>query len=156
MTDPGRFVPPLILDAASRPRAARWRDAVLTVLLWCGWVYLLLAAVGSLWIPPFVQQLLPVEPPAHPWVVVRIALMCVAVAAFACTLLLLRVIAERRRFAGEDRRRAFPRPDDAAIAADFGVAEADLPGWRAARRLVVHHDAEGHIVGVETGAPVRR
>ena len=46
---------------------------------------------------------------------------------------LLRVIAERRRFAGEDRRRAFPRPDDAAIAADFGVAEADLPGWRAAR-----------------------
>lgn len=156
MTDSGRFVPPLILDAASRPRAARWRDAVLTVLLWCGWAYLLAAAVGSLWVPPFVQRLLPVAPPAHPWDVVRVAVLCVAIATFACTILLLRVIAERRRFAGEDRRRAFPRPGDAAIAADFGVAAADLPGWRAARRLVVHHDGGGRIVGVETGAPVSR
>lgn len=149
MHGPVRFTPPLILDAASRPRAARGRDAVLTVLLWAGWCYLLAAAVGSLWVPPFVQRLLPVAPPEHPWDVIRIALLCVAIATFACTMLLLRVIAERRRFSGEDRRRAFPRPDDAAIAADFGVAAADLPGWRAARRLVVHHDAAGQVVAVD-------
>ncbi|HWT08880.1 MAG TPA: poly-beta-1,6-N-acetyl-D-glucosamine biosynthesis protein PgaD [Roseomonas sp.] len=156
MHGPVRFNPPLILDAASRPRAARWRDAALTVLLWAGWCYLLAAAVGTLWVPPFVQRLLPVAPPAHPWDVIRIAVLCVAIATFACTILLLRVIAERRRFAGEDRRRAFPRPDDAAIAADFGVPAADLPGWRAARRLVVHHDGAGRITGVDAGGPVSR
>lgn len=156
MHGPVRFVPPLIFDAASRPRIARWRDAVLTLLLWAGWCYLLAAAVGSLWVPPFVQRLLPVAPPAHPWDVVRIALLCVAIATFICMLMLLRVIVERRRFAGEDRRRAFPRPDDAAIAGDFGVPAAALPGWRAARRLVIHHDGAGQVVAVEAGDPVSR
>ena len=155
MQEPVRFVPPLILDAASRSRAARWRDAVLTLLLWAGWCYLLAAAVGSLWVPPFVQRLLPVAPPDHPWDVVRIALLCVAIATFICMLMLLRVIVERRRFAGEDRRRAFPRPDDATIAKDFHVAAADLPGWRAARHLVIHHDATGQVVQVEVGEPVQ-
>lgn len=154
MHGPVRFTPPIILDAASRPRAARWRDAVLTVLLWACWFYLLAAAVGSLWMPPFVQRLLPVAAPAHPWDVIRIAVLCIAIAAFACTFLLLRIIIERRRYAGEDRRRYFPRPDDVAIATDFGVSAADLPAWRAARRLVVHHDAEGHIIGVDAGEPV--
>jgi poly-beta-1,6-N-acetyl-D-glucosamine biosynthesis protein PgaD len=143
-----RFTPPLILVAASRSRAARWRDAALTMVLWAGWLYLLAAAVGTLWVPPFVQWLLPVEPPAHPWDVVRIALICVMIATSACMILLLRVIAERRRYAGEDRRRAFPRPDDAAIAADFGVAAEQLAGWRSARRLVVQHDAAGRVVAV--------
>lgn len=156
MHAPVRFTPPLILDAASRPRAARWRDAVLTVLLWAGWAYLLTAAVGALWVPPFVQRLLPVAPPAHPWDVVRIAVLCVAIATLICTLMLLRVIVERRRFAGEDRRRAFPRPDDAALAEDFAVAATDLPAWRAARRLVIHHDAAGQVVRVETGEPLSR
>lgn len=146
MHGPVRFTPPLILDAASRPRAARWRDAALTVLLWAGWLYLLAAALGTLWIPPFVQRLLPVEPPAHPWDVVRIALACVLVATSTCMVLLLRLIAERRRYAGEDRRRAFPRPDDAAIAADFAVPADQLPAWRSARRLVIHHDAAGQVV----------
>lgn len=143
------FTPPLILDAASRPTAARWRDSVLTVLLWGGWAYLLLAALGALWVPPFVHRLLPVQPPDNPWQVVRIAALCVIIAMVACSVLLLRVIAERRRYRGEDRRRAFPRPDDAALAADFGVPAAGLPAWRAARRLVVHHDAEGRVVRVE-------
>ncbi|GGJ27680.1 hypothetical protein GCM10011320_38680 [Neoroseomonas lacus] len=156
MHGPVRFVPPLILDAASRPRAARWRDAVLTLLLWAGWCYLLAAAVGALWVPPFVQRLLPVAPPAHPWDVVHVAVLCVAIATFICTLMLLRVIVERRRYAGEDRRRAFPRPDDAAIAEDFGVAAAALPGWRSARRLAIHHDAAGQVIRMETGEPVRR
>jgi poly-beta-1,6-N-acetyl-D-glucosamine biosynthesis protein PgaD len=143
------FTPPLILDAASRPAAARWRDAVLTVLLWAGWAYLLAAAIGALWVPPFVHRLLPVEPPENPWRVVRIAAFFVIFALVLCSLLLLRVVAERRRYRGQDRRRAFPCPDAAALAADFGVPAAELPAWRAARRLVVHHDAEGRVVRVE-------
>jgi poly-beta-1,6-N-acetyl-D-glucosamine biosynthesis protein PgaD len=149
MHGPVRFIPPLILDAASRPRAARWRDTALTVLLWAGWCYLLTAALGALWVPPFVHRLLPVEAPAHPWDVLRIAVICVMIATSACMVMLLRVIAERRRYAGEDRRRSFPRPDDAAIAADFAVPVDQLPAWRAARRLVMHHDATGQVVGAD-------
>lgn len=151
MTPPPEFVPPLILDAASRPLLLRLRDIVLTVLLWTVWVYLLMAAIGTLWVPPFVQHLLPVEPPEHPWVVLRAALLCVSIAIFVCALMLLRVLFERRKFRGEDRRRYFPRPDDAVIGAAFGVPPGDLPGWRAARRLVVHHDEDGKVTRVETG-----
>lgn len=146
MHGPVRFVPPLILESASRSRAARWRDALLTVMLWAGWLYLLAAALGTLWVPPFVQRLLPVAPPAHPWDVVRVALICVVIATSACMVMLLRVIAERRRYAGEDRRQPFPRPDDAAIAADFGVPADQLPALRSARRLVIHHDAAGRVL----------
>ncbi|WP_198376942.1 poly-beta-1,6-N-acetyl-D-glucosamine biosynthesis protein PgaD [Neoroseomonas rubea] len=145
------FVPPLILDAASRPLLLRLRDIILTSLLWAGWLYLLLAAIGAVWVPPFVQHMLPVEPPDHPWLVLRAALLCVSIAVFVCALMLIRVLFERRKFRGEDRRRYFPRPDDAVIGAAFGVPPADLPGWRAARRLVVHHDEEGRVTGVDAG-----
>lgn len=143
------FRAPLILRAASRPRAARLRDAALTGLLWLAWVYLLLAAVGTLWVPPFAHLLLPVEPPGQPWSVIRAAVLMVSIAAVLCALMLLRVVLERRRFAGEDRRRGFPRPDDAVIAPDFGADAANLPAWRAARRLVVHHDAQGRVARVD-------
>ena len=145
------FRAPLILRATSRSRAARWRDAVLTILLWCAWLYMLLAALGALWTPPFVQMLLPVDPPGRPWEVIRAALLMVGIATAVCAVMMLRVVLERRRFAGEDRRLGFPRPDDATIARDFGVDPAALPDWRAARRLVVHHDTAGQVRAVETG-----
>lgn len=149
------FTPPLILRAASRPRLARLGDALLTLLLWAGWLYLLLAAIGTLWVPPFVQFLLPVAPPAHPWDVLRSTLLCVTVAVILCALMLLRVLLERRRLAREDRRRRFPHPDDATIARDFGVDAAELPRWRAARRLVVLHDVDGRVVRVCDASPTR-
>lgn len=151
MAAPQDFVPPLILDAASRPLLLRLRDVALTVLLWAGWLYLLLAAIGALWVPPFVQHLLPVEPPEHPWVVLRAALLCVSIAIFVCALMLLRVLFERRKFRGEDRRRYFARPDDDVIGAAFGVPPAELPGWRAAKRLVLHHDEDGKVTRVDAG-----
>lgn len=148
MSEP--FRPPLILDAASRPRVARWRDGLFTLLLWAGWSYLLLAAVGSLWVPPFVQWLLPVEAPEHPWAVIRVALVNLAVAGIVCSVMLLRVVLERRRFAGEDRRLGFPRPSDDEIASALQADCRMLPVWRAARRLVVHHDDAGRVLRVET------
>lgn len=144
------FHPPLILHATSRSRLARWCDAGLTGLLWLAWLYLLLAAVGALWVPPFAHLMLPVEPPRNPWQVVHTAVFLVSIAVLLCALMLLRVVLERRRFAGEDRRRGFPPPNDDAIAADFGIDTASLPAWRAARRLVVHHDATGRVSRVET------
>lgn len=159
MHGPAGFTPPLILDAPSRSRFQRWRDGLLTALLWCGWCYLLAAAIGALWIPPFVQKLLPVAPPAHPWEVIRIAVLCLVIAIVICVLVLLRVMRERHLYAGEDRRQPFPVPDDAALGAAFGVDPAALPGWRAASRLIIHHDADGAITRVETvsrSAPTSR
>lgn len=146
------FEPPLILDAASRSRASRIRDAMLTALLWVLWLYLLLAAVGTLWVPPFVQHLLPVSPPEHPWVVIRLALLNLLVALAVCALMFVRVLLERRRFAGDDRRLGFAPPSEAEIAAALSLPAADLTHWRAAKRLVVHHDATGRVVEVETAA----
>ena len=145
------FDPPLILDAASRPAAARWRDAVLTLLLWGGWAYLLLAAIGTLWVPPFVQHLLPVEPPGNPWSVIRAVLVNLGIAIAVCLAMLLRAQHERRRFAGEDRRLAFALPAPDAVAAALRAPAAEVPEWRAARRLIVHHDAAGNILRAETG-----
>lgn len=145
------FEPPLILDAASRPRWARIRDAVLTALLWLGWLYLLMAAVGTLWMPPFVQHMLPVSPPENPLEVLRIALINVMVASVVCAWMFVRVLFERRRFAGDDRRLGFAPPSDAAVAAALSLPSADLTAWRGAKRLVVHHDAAGRVVRAETG-----
>lgn len=145
------FDPPLILDAASRPRAARWRDGALTLLLWAGWFYLLMAALGTLWVPPFVQHLLPVEPPDRPWEVIRVALINLGIAAAICGLMLARAQRERRRFAGEDRRLAFQVPTTQEVAAALQAPAAEVPAWRAARRLVVHHDSAGRVVRAETG-----
>lgn len=145
-----RFDPPLILDAASRPAAARWGDALLTGLLWSGWAYLLAASVGTLWVPPFVQHLLPVAPPDRSWDVIRAALVNLIIAAVLCSLMLVRVILERRRFAGEDRRRRFPRPSDQEIAVALGAPAEAFPSWRKARRLVIHHTEAGGVERVET------
>jgi poly-beta-1,6-N-acetyl-D-glucosamine biosynthesis protein PgaD len=145
------FEAPLILDAASRPRLSRIGDAVVTLLLWMGWFYLLLAAIGSLWIPPFVHRLLPVEPPDNPWTVIRIALINAAIAALVCVVMYGRVLREKRLFAGDDRRLGFAPPTDEQIAAALRAPLADLPAWRSARRLVVHHDDTGAIIGAEIG-----
>lgn len=144
------FDPPLILDAASRSAAARWRDLGLTAVLWVTWFYLLVAALGTLWVPPFVQHLLPVDPPDRPWTVIQAALANLGIAAALCLVMLLRAQYERRRFAGEDRRLAFPRPAPAEVAAALRAPAEELAAWRAARRLVVHHDATGRVLRAET------
>jgi len=55
-----------------------------------------------------------------------------------------------KRFAGRERRRAPGRLMGNALALHFGVQPADLTRWQRARRLRVHHDTRGLVVGVET------
>lgn len=145
------FTPPLILHATSRSRLMRVRDGVVTALLWAGWLYLLIAAIGTLWLPPFVHHLLPVDPPSNPWGVLESAALCAAIAGGVCAVVRWRVSRHRRRFAGEDRRKALPQPDAADLAAEFGVPADDLVVWRRSRRLLVHQDRDGRVVAVETG-----
>ena len=151
MPAPTPFRPPLILESGARGRLRRVTDLALTLGLWIGWGYLLAAAVGALWIPPFVHRLLPVAPPDHPWDVIRIGLFCLAGAGVLCVLMLVRTLVDRRRFGGADRRRQQAMLDDVRVGAAFGVAAADLPTWRRARRLVVHFDDQGAIERVDTG-----
>lgn len=97
------------------------------------------------------HRLLPVAPPDHPWDVIRIGLFCLAGAGVLCVLMLGRTLIDRRRFGGDDRRRQQAMLDDATVAAAFGVRADDLPGWRKARRLVVHFDDQGAIERIDTG-----
>ncbi len=145
------FVAPLITRAASRGAIARLRDAALTALLWCGWFYLLVAAVGVFWIPPFVHRLLPVEPPASLWPTLAAALACVAVALLGTLVVAARALRDRARFAAADRRRATPEPTDAELAAALGAPGLDLAALRQARRVVLHHGADGTGQRVERG-----
>lgn len=133
------FVAPLILRAASRRRAVVLRDLLVTVVVWCGWLYLLVAAVGVFWIPPFVHELLPVSPPESPWPTIEIVLACAVLALLGTVLIAGRAMLDRRRFAGADRRRAMPDPTDAELAAALDAATLDLAALRAARRIVLHH-----------------
>ena len=145
------FTPPLILHAVSRSRLARIGDVVVTALLWAGWLYLLVAAIGALWMPPFVHRMLPVDPPSNPWGILKAVVVYAAIAGGLCATVRWRISLHRRWFAGEDRRRSLVQPDVVTMAADFNVPTEDLATWRISRRLVVYQDHGGHIVAVEQG-----
>lgn len=143
------FSPPLIMHATSRSFAAKTCDLVVTALLWSGWLYLLVAAIGALWMPPFVHLLLPVDPPSSSWDALTTAAVCTVIAAGLCAFVRWRVSLHRRRFAGEDRRRSFPEPQVIDLAMEFDVSAQDLAAWRTSRRLRVHQDEDGRVVEVE-------
>jgi poly-beta-1,6-N-acetyl-D-glucosamine biosynthesis protein PgaD len=144
-----KFTPPLIMHATSRSFAARAGDVAVTVLLWSGWLYLLVAAIGALWVPPFVHRMLPVDPPSSSWDGLRTAAICAVIAAGLCAFVRWRVSRHRRWFAGEDRRRSLPNPEVSDLAVEFDVSAEDLAAWRTSRRLRVHQDEHGRVVGVE-------
>lgn len=144
------FRAPLIVAAPEHRRGAQIRDAVLTAVLWCAWLYLLVAAFGAVWVPPFVQRLLPVEMPEDPSRLVLIVLGCMAVAFLGTGAILARALKDRRRFAGEDRRREAPEPTEEEMVTALGVATLDLGALRAARRVVLHHGPDGRVVRAET------
>jgi poly-beta-1,6-N-acetyl-D-glucosamine biosynthesis protein PgaD len=145
------FAAPLILKAPAHRWAAQIRDAVLTALVWCGWCYLLVACLGAVWTPPFVQHLLPVSRPEDPAPLVLVVLMCLLAALILMGGMLNRALRERKRFAGEDRRRETPEPTEAEMLEALGVETLDLPALRAARRVVLHHGPDGRVVRAEMG-----
>ncbi|WP_237212878.1 poly-beta-1,6-N-acetyl-D-glucosamine biosynthesis protein PgaD [Falsiroseomonas oryziterrae] len=151
------FVAPLILRSGARRRAAMLRDLLLTMLVWCGWLYLLVAAIGVFWLPPFVHELLPVEPPESPRRMIEIVLGCAAVAVLGTVFVAARAMLDRRRFAGADRRRAAPEPTDAQLVAELRAEPIDPAALRAARRIVLHHGAHGVVerADLDPGAPAR-
>ncbi len=144
------FHPPLIRHAAGRSLASRGLSIIATALLWTAWAYLLAAALGGAWSPQVLFHLLPVDPEMNRAALLRPLFLCIAAAASACLFLLLRLRSDRRRFAGHDRRRMAALPSDDEVRDMLGAPYAPLPEIRAARRLVVHHDAGGVIMQVET------
>jgi biofilm PGA synthesis protein PgaD len=58
----------------------------------------------------------------------------------------------QKRFAGRDKRRTVPHFVSVEELAAFNrVDSGSLAGWQRARRLLVRHDPEGRVIGVETG-----
>jgi poly-beta-1,6-N-acetyl-D-glucosamine biosynthesis protein PgaD len=149
-TEPAKpFAAPLITRAASRGVAGRLRDTLLTALLWCGWCYLLVAAAGVFWIPPFVHRLLPVAAPESPLDTLVTVVVCVGLALAGTLVVTGRALRDRARFAGADRRQAAAEPTDAELAATLGGAGLDAGALRNARRVVLHHAADGTLQRVE-------
>jgi poly-beta-1,6-N-acetyl-D-glucosamine biosynthesis protein PgaD len=147
---PEPFRAPLIVAAPAHRRGAQIRDAMLTAVLWCAWLYMLVAAFGALWVPPFVQRLLPVEMPDDPSRLLLIVIGCMVAALLGTGAILARALKDRRRFAGEDRRRETPEPTEAEMVDALGVPTLDLVALRAARRVVLHHGPDGRVVRAET------
>lgn len=147
---PQPFVAPLILSASAPRGMARLRDATLTTMLWVGWAYLLVAAIGCVWVPPFVEYLLPITASGVAGPTIVIVLACLVGGLSTTALVLGRALRDRRRFAGADRRRAPPAATDAEVAATLGAQALDLQALRAARRIVLHHGADGRIERAET------
>jgi poly-beta-1,6-N-acetyl-D-glucosamine biosynthesis protein PgaD len=148
---PEPFAAPLILKAPAHRWMAQLRDAVLTVLVWCGWFYLLVASLGTVWVPPFVQVLLPVSAPENPGPLILVVLLCLLAALILMGGMLGRALKDRRRFAGQDRRRETPEPSEPELLEALGVETLDLPALRAARRMVLHHGPDGRVVHAEFG-----
>ena len=148
---PEPFVAPLILKAPSHRWAAQLRDAVLTALVWLGWFYLLVASLGAVWTPPFVQILLPVSAPENPGPLILVVGLCLLAALVLMGGMLSRALADRKRFAGKDRRRETPEPTEAELLEALGVETLDLPALRAARRMVLHHGPDGRVTRAELG-----
>jgi poly-beta-1,6-N-acetyl-D-glucosamine biosynthesis protein PgaD len=140
------FSAPLIARAASRGELAQALDGALTALLWCGWLYLLVAAVGVFWLPPFVHRLLPVEPPESPLATLLAVLGCAALAVLGTSVIAGRALRDRARFAGTDRPQAASPPADAELARALSAEGQDLGALRRARRIVLHHAADGTLL----------
>ena len=149
----GAFRAPLILASANHG-AVRWAtDALVTIVLWLTWAWLLLAALNEVWLPPALRLVLHAVPFAESGGLLSLMLFCGAAGSGVALLISLRALLEQQRFRRADRRRANALVTGGMLAATFGVDAASLAGWQEARRLVVHHDDAGAVQLVTAGLP---
>lgn len=135
----------LIINAR---RQLHWQQRLFsdtsTALMWGGWLYLwrpFLAAAGALSnLQPLAIKLLGGSSPA------TLIYSLVALVGSSGTLLLWNLLPARK---AREAQRVQTLRD---YAAHFALPEHTIVAGRSANVCVVHHDAEGRIVGIETRA----
>lgn len=142
---------PLIEELQQRPLLVRLRDIALTGLLWLLYAvmiqdFLLFLAEALAWIlglgpvPPRAALALPLFPTLGSYAIIALvnALTLISWALY-----------NQMRFRGKERRKASPSVTAADMARMYSVTAEEVEGWQRARILIVHHDDDGRLVGVE-------
>jgi len=146
----------LIIDRPGRQTTRqRLLFGSMTVLFWALWLYLWLPALALFgWILGFKI--------AYDQMVVRngytglleLLGFYLTVIVFFGASLLAWAYYNLARFRGSGRRKQVPIASGSAASERYGIAQERLIEWRGARRLVLRHDAQGHLLGeAVAGAP---
>ena len=146
---------PIIEEARQRPLWTRLRDIALTVALWLLYAYmvrdfLLFLAETIAWllglgpVPPHAKLAVPLFPTLGSYALIALmnALILISWARY-----------NQMRFRGRERRKASPHVTPADMAKMYHVTAEEVAAWQQARILIVHHDGDGHLIGVEVPAP---
>ncbi len=147
--------PPLVIDrrdtTLSPGSLARY---VVTLAIWSLWAYFLMPLItlllwtlgwlrfSSMLLTPEAIDLLEQRLPAYGLVV-----------SVLCGGLIVWALASWWRFNKRERRRASKCVTTEALALRLGLDAGDLLRWQSARRIVVHHDSDGHPCGFEDQRP---
>lgn len=133
----------------------RLRDIALTGLLWLLYAFmiqdfLLFLAESLAWllrlgpVPPRAALALPLFPTLGSYAIIALvnALTLISWALY-----------NQMRFRGKERRKASPSVTAADMARMYSVTAEEVEAWQQARILIVHHDADGRLIGVELPEP---
>nr|CDQ37556.1 hemin storage system protein [Virgibacillus halodenitrificans] len=142
-------LPEIIHRPDLQSRRQRGVFALLSGLGWMLWLYLFLPlstllgwAFGSERFQSYV-----IDSHEHSWASLTIYAVTVVLAGMA---LLIWAFYNYRRFRHADRRRPPAPLTTERLAASFGVSEAQVEHLQRSRVTTLHHDARGHIVGIES------
>lgn len=139
---------PIITTRCSR--IAQIIDSLLTAIAWCGFFYLVIQGVSTLFASTteypdgFATQ--------FPLIMHTLAIY-LAVAAFNAMILVLWAKYHKIFFRKLGHRHAVSKLDDETLASSFSLSCQQLREMQYSRMAVIHHTPEGNIAGMETRSP---
>lgn len=147
----------IIIDAPEfRSINLRYRDWILTVLLWGLWMLVcrhLLLFFG--WALGFYDGILQIDAMLELRHVADPLMLYGLIAAVNGTILILWAIWNEYRSARGDRSSVAAKVHHDDLASFFEIAQADVARCGAARRLVMHHDSDGRLTAIDSDRPAR-
>jgi biofilm PGA synthesis protein PgaD len=119
----------------------------MTVLFWALWIYLWLPVLGLLgWVLGIrIGYHVMVVQNGFVGLIDQLGWYSTIVAVLGGSLLLWAYY-NLLRFRGVERRRGASAPRNPALHERYGISAALLASWTAARRVELHHDAEGKLI----------
>ncbi len=144
----------IIIDAPGlRSRGLRYRDWALTILMWGLWIFVCRHLVMFFgWLGGVYTGILDINAMIELRHVGGPLVLYAAIAAGNGALLILWARYNQIRFRGRDRRQTHRRVTVDDLAAFFDVATGEIRRCAGARRMVMHHHADGRIEAIGMGA----